>query len=118
MQLREVGVAGDKRIGLHRAGESDEVVIRRVPGGRWPSCWIGGTLPAQLEASDVVASLHFVVDRGLVIQGGVSAAGVVEALDVVDDGELGLVAGGEAGAVEQLALEGGQTQGGSVHSVD
>ena len=50
----------------------------------------------------------FVVDRAQVAEAGVPAAWVVEALDVLEDPEPCLFAGGEAFAAEELFLEAGE----------
>jgi hypothetical protein len=44
-------------------------------------------------------------DRGFVVQGGVTTLGIVPAFDVLEDGQARLDPGGEAPAVEELALE-------------
>src|SRR3989338_9306715 len=43
---------------------------------------------------------------GIITEGGMAAARIVETLDEVEDGHAGLGLGPEAAAVEQLALEG------------
>ena len=49
--------------------------------------------------------------------GGMAAAPVVEAFDEVEEGGAGLVVGGEAGAVEEFAFEGGEERLGDRVSV-
>ena len=50
----------------------------------------------------------FVLDGGSVVEGGVSAMGVVPRLDEFEDGHAGLGRGLEPGAIQQLALQGGE----------
>ena len=50
----------------------------------------------------------FVLRGAEVAEPGVPSAGVVERLDEVEDGHAGLGVGPPAGAIDQLALEGGE----------
>ena len=50
----------------------------------------------------------FIADRRLVVQARMPPVRVIPALDEVEDSHPGLGLGGEAAAVQQLALEGGE----------
>lgn len=58
--------------------------------------------------SGLLGVTTFILGRADLPVGGMALVGVIEALDVGEHLTLGLGAGGEAGAVDQFGLQGGE----------
>src|SRR5215203_3730793 len=79
------------------------------PVSSWSCPGPADTLGLARSGSRVAAGVPpLVVGGAEVAQGGVPPAGVVEALQVIEDRRAGLGAGGEPGPVQQLAFQGGE----------